>query len=123
MNDNQFSNFVDDGQDSEIIFVCTTVDSIKEARSIAKLLVEEKLCACVQIDQIRSIYNWEDEITEELESRLTIKTVADNYEIIEARLLEVHPYDLPEIVSIPTIFCYGPFAKWIGDHCKDLDEE
>ena len=113
----------DEDFDTEILFISTTVDSIKEARSIAKLLVEEKLCACVQIDQVRSIYDWNDEITEELESRLTIKTIAENYEIIESRLLEVHPYDLPEIVSVPTVFCYGPFANWITGQCKDVDSE
>ena len=68
----------DDEIDAEILFISTTVDSIKEARSIARLLVEERLCACVQIDQVRSIYNWDDEISEELESRLTIKTVVEN---------------------------------------------
>ena len=41
--------------EEEIIFVCTSVDSLKEARSIAKILIEEKLCACVQIDQVRSL--------------------------------------------------------------------
>ncbi len=119
----QKDRMTDNEIDTEILFISTTVDSIKEARSIAKLLVEEKLCACVQIDQVRSIYNWDDEITEELESRLTIKTVVENYEIIESRLLEIHPYDLPEIISVPTIFCYKPFADWIVDQSRGYDDD
>ncbi|OUV02664.1 MAG: hypothetical protein CBC42_07820 [Betaproteobacteria bacterium TMED82] len=105
--------------EEEIIFVCTSVDSLKEARSIAKILIEEKLCACVQIDQVRSIYEWEEEICEELESRLTIKTIAANFENLEIRLLDIHPYDLPEIISLPTVYCFNPYAEWIVENSTE----
>ena len=48
----------------DLIVVCTTVDSIKEARSISRILVEENLAACIQINQVRSIFEWEDEVDE-----------------------------------------------------------
>ena len=62
----------------DLIVVCTTVDSIKEARSISRILVEEKLAACIQINQVRSIFEWEDEVDESLEFKLSIKTVKKN---------------------------------------------
>ena len=46
----------------DLIVVCTTVDSIKEARSISRILVEENLAACIQINQVRSIFEWDDEL-------------------------------------------------------------
>ena len=106
----------------DLIVVCTTVDSIKEARAISKILVEEKLAACIQIDQIRSIFEWDDEVDESLEFRLSIKTVADNYERLEEKILQVHPYDLPEIVSLPIVFSYEAYADWVDDECGGDDD-
>ena len=106
----------------DLIVVCTTVDSIKEARSISRVLVEEKLAACIQINQIRSIFEWEDEVDESLEFKLSIKTVADNYERIEEKLLEVHPYDLPEIISVPIMYAYSPYAEWVDNQCGENEE-
>jgi len=106
----------------DLIVVCTTVDSIKEARSISRILVEENLAACIQINQVRSIFEWEDEVDETLEFKLSIKTVADNYERIEEKLLEVHPYDLPEIISVPIMYAYGPYAEWVDNQCGENEE-
>ena len=106
----------------DLIVVCTTVDSIKEARSISRILVEENLAACIQINQVRSIFEWEDEVDESLEFKLSIKTVADNYERIEEKLLEVHPYDLPEIISLPVMYAYGPYAEWVDNQCGENEE-
>jgi periplasmic divalent cation tolerance protein len=106
----------------DLIVVCTTVDSIKEARSISRILVEENLAACIQINQVRSIFEWEDEVDESLEFKLSIKTVADNYERIEEKLLEVHPYDLPEIISVPIMYAYGPYAEWVDNQCGENEE-
>ena len=103
----------------DLIVVCTTVDSIKEARSISKILVEENLAACIQIDQVRSLFEWEGEVDENLEFRISIKTVADNYEYVEEKLLEVHPYDLPEIISLPIVYAYGPYAEWVDNQCGE----
>ena len=103
----------------DLIVVCTTVDSIKEARSISKILVEENLAACVQIDQVRSIFEWEDEVDEALEFRISIKTVADNYDQVEEKLLEIHPYELPEIISLPIVHAYVPYAEWVDNQCGE----
>jgi periplasmic divalent cation tolerance protein len=71
-----------------------------QATSIAKMLVEEKLAACVNILPIQSVYRWKGEICEEEERTLFIKTSAATAPQLKTRLLELHPYDLPEIVGL-----------------------
>jgi periplasmic divalent cation tolerance protein len=99
----------------EIILIMTTLDSIRDAKNLSKTLINEKLCACVQMEQIKSIFEWEGKLSEESEIRLTIKSISENYEAIESVILELHPYELPEIVSLPIQQCYRPFAEWVAD--------
>ncbi|OUW00604.1 MAG: hypothetical protein CBD16_06320 [Betaproteobacteria bacterium TMED156] len=104
--------------DPEIILIVTTLDSIRDARELSRTLVSEKLCACIQIEQVKSIFEWEGRISEESEVRLTIKSIAENYEDIESVILEFHPYELPEIISIPVLNVYRPFAEWVADQSE-----
>ncbi len=107
----------------EIILVITTLDSIRDAKNLSKTLVSEKLCACVQIEQVKSIFEWEGKLSEESEIRLTIKSISENYEAIEAVILELHPYELPEIISIPTHNVYRPFAEWVADQSDQNSDQ
>ena len=107
--------------ESDIIIVFTTVDSVRDARSIARMLVEEGLAACVQIDQVRSVFEWDDVVDENLEFKMSIKTISENFSAIEEKILEVHPYELPEIISIPVVHSYGPFADWVEQKCSNDD--
>ena len=109
--------------DPEIILVVTTLDSIRDAKNLSRMLVNEKLCACVQIEQVKSLFEWEGKLSEEAEIRLTIKSVSENYEAIESAILEMHPYELPEIISIPVNHCYRPFSEWIADQSDQNTEE
>ena len=107
----------------EIILVITTLDSIRDAKNLSRTLVNEKLCACVQIEQVKSLFEWEGKLSEEAEIRLTIKTVSENYEAIESVILEMHPYELPEIISIPVNNSYRPFSEWVADQSDQNTEE
>ncbi len=82
------------------ILVQTTCASRDEAKKIARLLVEEKLAACVQIKKIESFYTWKDKICEEKEYQVLIKTKKDNFKKIKRKIKENHSYDLPEIIAI-----------------------
>ncbi|OUT98424.1 MAG: hypothetical protein CBC01_03380 [Betaproteobacteria bacterium TMED41] len=107
----------------EIILVITTLDSIRDAKNLSKTLMNEKLCACVQMEQIKSIFEWEGKLSEESEIRLTIKSISENYEAIESVILDLHPYELPEITSIPVLDCYRPYAEWVADESdQNVDE-
>ncbi len=71
-----------------------------QADAIASTLVEERLAACVNLLPVTSVYRWKGEICRDPEVTALIKVRADGVERLRARLQELHPYELPEIVSL-----------------------
>ena len=82
------------------VIIKTTCASKQEARHIGNILVKERLAACVQLNEIESIYFWKDEICSDNETLLTIKTKKELFSKIQSIILELHSYDVPEIVEI-----------------------
>jgi periplasmic divalent cation tolerance protein len=97
--------------------VLSTVSSPDAAVTIAKLLVEKELAACVNIvPGIESIYKWEGKLCQEKELLLIIKASTEVYPDLEASLRAVHPYEIPEIVMIPISVGSRDYLDWIL-HC------
>jgi periplasmic divalent cation tolerance protein len=100
--------------DSEYMIVFVTAPTGDDGRAIAQALVREKLAACVNIlPGIRSIYTWEGEICEDEEVLLIIKTRAELFETLSALVKKVHPYDLPEVISISLTAGAADYLNWI----------
>ena len=86
------------------------------ATGIARVLLEEHLVACVNIvPGVRSLYWWEGAITEDGECLLIIKTAAARYEALASRLLEVHPYEVPEILQLAVADGADAYISWVID--------
>lgn len=99
----------------EIIF-CTCPDK-PSAEKIARLLIEARLAACVNIlPGIHSIYTWKERIETAEEHLLLIKSSRANYQALETAIREHHPYELPEIVAIPVAHGLPEYLHWI-DSC------
>ena len=98
------------------IIVQTTCSSKQEAKIIAKALIEEKLAACVQMYEIESFYNWKNEFCCDNETLLNIKTIKENFEKIKSKILELHSYDLPEIIQLDITNASEEYLKFIGDN-------
>lgn len=87
-----------------------------EAPELARNIVEEQLAACVNIiPAIRSIYRWQGKIEDDEESLLLIKSTAAKIELLTKRLLDLHSYDVPEIISIKLQDVEGnsDYLEWI----------
>lgn len=82
------------------IVIKTTCSSRQEAKNISNVLVKEKLAACVQLSEIESIYFWKDDICSDNETLLSIKTKKELFSKVQSRILELHSYDLPQIIEI-----------------------
>ena len=95
------------------VMVLSTIDSKSKAQNIAKVLVEQRLAACVQIEQIESIYKWEGKITQEGEYLIRIKSTIDKYNQIESIIKDMHSYDIPQIIQIPITDGYNKYFEWI----------
>jgi periplasmic divalent cation tolerance protein len=94
--------------------VFTTTSSIDEAKTIAHNLVESKLAACVNIiPGVVSVYEWQDKINEEEECILFIKTQENLFERLKERILNIHSYELPEIIMLPIKDGHKQYLDWI----------
>jgi periplasmic divalent cation tolerance protein len=98
---------------TKLIAVVTTVATLDDAREMARALVERKLVACAQIEQIESFYEWDGQVNGEPEQRLLLKTTDDRYAEVEAAIREMHGYALPAIWSLPVTHAFGPYAEWV----------
>lgn len=99
--------------ESVLLAFCTCPDEVVAER-LAETLVREGLAACTNLlPGLRSLYSWEGQIQRDTETLLLIKTVASRYSELEARLSELHPYHLPEIIAFPVSHGLPDYLKWV----------
>ncbi len=99
--------------DNILIVFCTFPDLAK-ARETGTALVESQLAACVNLNPaIESIYRWEGKVETAPEVLALFKTTLEAWPRFEARLQELHPYDVPEIVAMHPEQVAQSYAKWV----------
>jgi periplasmic divalent cation tolerance protein len=101
---------------SEHLVLYVTVPNEQVATSIARALVEERLAACVnRIPGVRSTYTWEGRTCVDDELLLVVKTRKSHFERVRARVKELHPYSVPEVIGLPIVEGHGPYLAWIDE--------
>ncbi len=101
---------------TDIIVIYIACKNEIEAKTIAKSLVKNKLAACCSIfPQLHSIYEWKDEICEETESLLMIKTKRVIFDKIKDEVLKLHSYEVPEIIALKSHQVHDKYAEWIQE--------
>lgn len=100
---------------SQYSLIITTAADKDSAKTIARLLVEEQLAACVQMFPIESVYTWKGEICNDDEIVLFIKSKSSLFDKIAAVIKENHKYEVPEIIQIPVTDGLPEYLKWIDD--------
>lgn len=100
------------------IVVITSWPDAKLARTVAEELINERLAACVNIqDNSLSIYRWKEQVENGKETVLTIKTTQQCWDELQATILKHHPYDVPKIIATD-ISCGNPaYINWITESC------
>jgi periplasmic divalent cation tolerance protein len=100
---------------AQCVQVTTTVATRDDAERLAGALVSERLAACVQVQgPIRSTYRWRGAVETAEEWYCHAKTTAARLPALQARLAELHPYDIPEIIAVPIVAGHGPYLEWIA---------
>ncbi len=98
--------------DARVVYV--TVPDEGVGVSLVTALLEQKLVACGNlVAGVRSIYRWEGEICDDAEHLLILKTTSSALSALKARVLELHPYECPEIIAIPVTDGHSAYIDWI----------
>ena len=100
------------------IIIQTTCSSKEEAKNIGKILIEEKLAACIQLSEIESLYMWNEKFCCDYETLMSIKTRKENFEKVKSKIKELHSYDVPEIIQIDITNASKKYLKFMGENCK-----
>jgi len=104
---------------TDAMVVFTTLPSPEKAAEIARTLVEERLVACANVlPAVRSIYKWQGKMQDENEVMLLLKTREEQLERLKLRILELHPYEVPEVLAIPVESGYRAYLEWIASETK-----
>ena len=90
------------------------VDDRPAAETMCDAVVHERLAAAAQIvGPIRSSYRWQGEFVVSDEWLCLIILPEDRYEALERRLVELHPYEVPEIIALPLVAGAAPYFDWV----------
>jgi periplasmic divalent cation tolerance protein len=101
--------------DPSFLLVLSAFPTAESAGVAARALVAEGLAACVSLlPGVTSHYRWRGKLEEASEVMALIKTSAASYEKLEARLRELHPHEVPEIISVPVARGLGAYLEWVA---------
>jgi periplasmic divalent cation tolerance protein len=94
--------------------VLVTVPNRRVAQKISESLLQQRLAACVStISNVTSRYLWNGKLESAREFQLVIKTRTSNVPSLIQNVKKNHPYETPEIISLPIRQGYAPYLKWI----------
>lgn len=101
------------------LVVLITAKDKPEARRIARKLLQKKLAACVNFVPVESMFIWDDELQEEDEVLMIVKTKTDAFDELASTVKITHSYDTPEIIGAPIILGSREYLKWIDNAVRD----
>jgi periplasmic divalent cation tolerance protein len=101
---------------ADALVVLTTVSSETEAESLVRGLLERRLIACgTMLPGGRSIYRWEEKLADERETVVLLKTRSACLAAIEAAFAELHPYEVPELLTLAVVAGNAKYLEWLND--------
>ena len=99
---------------TDVRTVLVTAPDGDVAESLARTVVGEGLAACVNLlPGAVSIYRWAGEVQRVTEVLMVLKTTEDNVEPLRARVVELHPYEVPEVLALTVDAGHEPYLDWV----------
>jgi periplasmic divalent cation tolerance protein len=101
-------------QSTKFLLILTNLPDETSAQKLARILVDQRLAACVNIlPKCTSVYRWRDKIETGHEIPLLIKTTQKRYKSVEQAIQSQHPYELPEIIAVPLDRGLSAYLQWV----------
>jgi len=105
----------------DTLLVLTNLPDERSAQALARLLIEQRLAACVNIlAPCRSVYRWQEKIEDTTEVPLLIKTSSGCYGSLEAAIRSHHPYELPEIIAVSIERGSPEYLTWVAAETSSI---
>lgn len=96
--------------------VLVTFPDKEAALAMAKILISEKLAACINIlPEMQAVYSWKDELRADSEVQMVIKTLTSKFEVISERIAQLHSYEIAEIIALDIQQGNSPYLNWIKE--------
>ena len=101
---------------TDIVMVLTTIADDDRAEQLARRLVDERLAACVNLHPpMVSMYRWKGRVERDAERQMVIKTTRDRLPALEARLIQLHSYELPELLVVSADEGSAAYLAWVRE--------
>ena len=101
---------------TDVVIVLTTVADDERAEPLARRLVDERLAACVNLHPpMVSMYRWQGRVERDGERQMVIKTTRDRVPALEARLIQLHQYELPEFLVVSADEGSAAYLAWVRE--------
>jgi periplasmic divalent cation tolerance protein len=82
-------------------------------------VVEERLAACAQVlGPLSSVYRWKGNVERSSEWYCHLKTTLARWPALQARMRELHPYEIPEIIAVPILEGDAAYLRWIQEELR-----
>tara|TARA_B100000768_G_C11032142_1_gene270565 strand:+ start:191 stop:505 length:315 start_codon:yes stop_codon:yes gene_type:complete len=96
--------------------VLVTFPDKAAAIEVAKILISEKLAACINIlPEMQAVYSWKDELRVDDEVQMVIKTLTTKFNELSDRITQLHSYDVAEIIALDIKAGNSPYLQWISE--------
>ena len=100
--------------------VLVTCPDMASARRVAEGLLKDRLAACINIvSGLKSLFWWKGRLEEADEVLLIIKTRLALVRDLIARVKELHPYEVPEVVTLPIVEGSDDYLAWLGEEVRE----
>ena len=101
---------------TDVVIVLTTVAGGEGGEALARQLVEERLAACANLHApMVSFYRWKGKVERDGERQMVIKTTREQLPALQARLAQLHSYDLPEFLVISDVEPSAEYLTWVNE--------
>ena len=90
---------------------------------LAKELINKKLCACINLTKVRSLYNWKNKLEDREEYLVLFKSTTSTVEELKSNIKRAHPYEVPEIVEIRMNKVSKSYLSWLAESTNKIEKK
>jgi periplasmic divalent cation tolerance protein len=105
------------------VIILSTFPDEESSILLAKELINKKLCACINLTKVRSLYNWNNKLEDQEEYLVLFKSTTSTVEELKSNIKRAHPYEVPEIVEIRMNKVSKSYLSWLAESTNKIEKK